>query len=296
MNATKIGKITVSTAILLSSWGMVAGGTSQAEAADSRALWNPYWGHPYEWAYDWSRPHTDQSDQAHDDGDQNAEKATIIRNVSFREGPTTSAGRIRYLQDGEQVEILQQVNEYWYKIKDNRGTTGYVSTSDTFIDTDYTVAENASTFTASDNALIEDVIAKGRSYWGTPYEFGSDRSSTRTFDCSDFVRRSFIEAAGLYLPTNSRTQADYVEDLGNLVYSMKELQRGDLVFFMSYEGSRASDYANVNVDKERVTHVGIYLGNGEMLHTYSKDSGGVRIDAIDGSWEHRFLYGGSVLQ
>jgi hypothetical protein len=52
------------------------------------------------------------------------------------------------------------------------------------------------------------------------------------------------------------------------------------------------------VDKlsERITHDGIYLGDGKILQTYSKDSGGVRIDSIEGThWEKRFLFGGSPL-
>lgn len=44
-------------------------------------------------------------------------------------------------------------------------------------------------------------------------------------------------------------------------------------------------------------HNGIYLGNGKVLQTYSKESGGVRIDSIEGRhWEYRFLFGGSTLK
>lgn len=146
----------------------------------------------------------------------------------------------------------------------------------------------------SQSALIEKVIAAGHSYLGTPYEFGSDRHSTRTFDCSDFVRHAYLEAIDHALPADSRKQAAYVKEQGNLVDGIDQLKRGDLVFFMSYKGSQASDYTGINPDKEKVTHVGIYLGNGEMLHTYSNKSGGVRIDLLDGTWEYRFLYGGSV--
>lgn len=39
----------------------------------------------------------------------------------------------------------------------------------------------------------QQVIEAGKKYMGTPYEFGSNRSNTRTFDCSDFVRQAFWE-------------------------------------------------------------------------------------------------------
>lgn len=69
------------------------------------------------------------------------------------------------------------------------------------------------------------------------------------------------------------------------------------MFFMSYKGSRASSYARINKFNQRITHVGIYLGNGKMLHTFSKASGGVRIDSISGKhWEHRFIFGGSAIR
>ncbi|MNP51573.1 hypothetical protein D3C76_1459050 [compost metagenome] len=69
------------------------------------------------------------------------------------------------------------------------------------------------------------------------------------------------------------------------------------MFFMSYKGSKASDYRGINKSTARITHNGIYLGNGKILQTYSKESGGVRIDKIEGTqWEKRFLFGGSVLK
>lgn len=69
------------------------------------------------------------------------------------------------------------------------------------------------------------------------------------------------------------------------------------MFFMSYRGNKASDYQGINRNTARITHNGIYLGNGKILQTYSKKSGGVRIDTIEGTqWEKRFLFGGSVLR
>lgn len=148
---------------------------------------------------------------------------------------------------------------------------------------------------AAASPAVERVIQAGMRYLGTPYEFGSNRSSTRTFDCSDFVRRAFIEGADVTLPGDSRKQGAYVREQGDVKTNWRQLQRGDLMFFMSYEGSEASDYRGVEPFKERITHVAIYLGNGKMLHTYSNDSGGVRTDDVDGAWTYRFLYGGSAM-
>jgi cell wall-associated NlpC family hydrolase len=143
----------------------------------------------------------------------------------------------------------------------------------------------------------QNVIRSGLNYLGTPYLFGSSRSNTNTFDCSDFVRQAYKEGANLILPSNSRTQGAYIKDKGSVTTDWRKLKPGDIMFFMSYKGSDKSDYNGVNKSKQRITHNGIYLGNGKILHTYSTKSGGVRIDSIDNKhWEYRFLFGGSVLK
>ncbi|MFD2673675.1 C40 family peptidase [Marinicrinis sediminis] len=145
-------------------------------------------------------------------------------------------------------------------------------------------------------ALIEEIIATGKTYFGTPYEFGSNRSTVDTFDCSDFVKHIFKEVAGIQLPSNSRTQADFVKEIGETHTDWEDLTRGDLMFFMSYKGSKEADYKGIDKSKQRISHVGIYLGDGKILHTYSEKSGGVRIDDFtDRHWEYRFVVGGSAI-
>lgn len=150
-------------------------------------------------------------------------------------------------------------------------------------------------YAASKSSKVEAVIKLGGQYRGTPYEFGSNRSTTRTFDCSDFVKHIFNKAAGVKLPGSSATQAAYVKKNSTVKTSWSSLKRGDLVFFMSYKGPNKSSY-RVNKSKQKVTHVALYLGNGKVLHTYSPQSGGVRIDSVKGKhWEYRMLFGGSAL-
>ncbi|WP_042165868.1 C40 family peptidase [Paenibacillus gorillae] len=235
-----------------------------------------------------------------------AGQALIKASVSFRTAPSTSASRIKYLKAGELVSVISQPNSYWYQVRDSSGTTGYVSSQDQYITVGSVPSGGGTTNPAnpgsgsgsvpSSASSVEKVIAAGLRYLGTPYEYGSDRNTTTTFDCSDFVRQAFIDGVGLKLPADSRGQGSYVKNKGNAVTDWRKLKRGDIMFFMSYKGTKASAYAGVNKSTAAISHDGIYLGDGKILHTYSKESGGVTISSIEGThWEYRFLYGGSAL-
>jgi cell wall-associated NlpC family hydrolase len=219
--------------------------------------------------------------------------AVVVNSVNLRPQPTTSSTRIRLLARGEKLLVLEKMNAYWYRAVDANGTMGYVSTSATYLRTDFSVTGLILPLSEQ----IENVIQAGMKYLGTPYEFGSSRYDTSTFDCSDFVKQAFREGAGVTLPGDSRAQGDYVKNNGPVTTDWHQLKRGDLMFFMSYAGSRPSDYASIDKSTQTITHVGIYLGDGQILQTYSVASGGVRIDTVAGSqWENRFLFGGSVLK
>lgn len=217
----------------------------------------------------------------------------VVRSVSFRTAPTTSSKVNRYLKKGEKFTILDKPNSYWFKIRDQKGKIGYVSSLSKYVATNY---KEPAVRPVSASEAAKKVIAAGKKYLGTPYEFGSSRANTKTFDCSDFVRQAYIDGIGLKLPADSRSQGAYVKKKGNIKTDWRQLKPGDIMFFMEYKGSKASNYQGVDKLSERITHNGIYIGDGKILQTYSVKSGGVRIDTIAGSqWEKRFLFGGSPL-
>lgn len=225
---------------------------------------------------------------------------TIVGGVNLRNKPSLSGSVVGFLKKGTSVQVLEKTNDYFYKIKTTEGTTGYISSSSKYLKVNGAVSEQPSNVNAGGSSTTSDkvnlVINTGKKYLGTPYEYGSNRNTTFTFDCSDFVRQAYKEALDITLPADSRKQGDWIKEQGTAVYNTSSLKAGDLVFFMSYKGSSASAYAGVNKSTERITHVAIYLGNNQLLHTYSSKSGGVRIDTLSNSWAHRFLFGGSVLK
>ena len=133
---------------------------------------------------------------------------------------------------------------------------------------------------------------------GTPYEYGSNRNDTKTFDCSAFVRQAFLDGLGktLTLPADSRSQGLYVKNKGQYTTSWSSLKRGDLMFFAA-SNNKAVLASGADLDTSIITHVGIYLGDNRILQTYSKESGGVQVTEVSPTsvWQFRFLFGGSAL-
>lgn len=232
--------------------------------------------------------------------------ARIESSVRLRTAPSVNSNVLKYLQKGEIVTILEQTNSYFYKVRAANGEVGYVSSGSQYLS--LTGGGNAPSqpspsqtpappsLPSNQGNVIERVINAGMGYLGTPYEFGSSRSNTNTFDCSDFIRQIFMDAGVVKLPSDSRQQGDWIKQNSRAVNNISGLKRGDLMFFMSYRGSSAAAYAGVDKSKERITHVALYLGDNKVLHTYSVASGGVRVDNLSASWVNRFLFGGSVIR
>ena len=100
------------------------------------------------------------------------------------------------------------------------------------------------------------------------YKRGGREPSTG-FDCSGFVRYVFRQGIGAELPNTSAAQFR----AGHRI-ARSDLRRGDLVFFRTAG--------------KRISHVGIYVGNGEFIHA---PSSGKRVSVsrlAEPYWSHRF--------
>jgi len=117
---------------------------------------------------------------------------------------------------------------------------------------------------ARTSRVAEALTRSALRFLGVPYVFGGTTASG--FDCSGFVQHVFA-MLGIDLP---RT-ADAQYDVGHRAVGGPH--PGDLVFFDTYGG---------------VSHVGIYLGNGEFVHASS--SRGVMVSHLSESyWAARYV-------
>ncbi|MDF2961349.1 MAG: hydrolase [Paenibacillus sp.] len=126
------------------------------------------------------------------------------------------------------------------------------------------VAVPSNTAHAYSLSKASSIIATGGRYMHTPYKFGAKAGQTRNFDCSSFTQFVYAQH-GIHLPRTSKAQSR----VGSYVPKSR-LMPGDLVFFYS-----------------PIHHVGIYLGDGHMLHTYG--AGGVKISNMNSSfWRSKY--------
>ncbi len=102
----------------------------------------------------------------------------------------------------------------------------------------------------------EMLIATATRFLGIQYLWGG--CTPKGFDCSGLVQTVFA-LNGIQLPRDSYQQAEVGLELGN---NWQDWETGDLVFFSFADG--------------RITHVGIVIGNGDIIHA----SGFVRIESM----------------
>ena len=77
---------------------------------------------------------------------------------------------------------------------------------------------------------------------------------------------------GIKIPTYSPAQAD--DKKGKKITKIEDLQKGDLVFFLT-------DKKRAKREKIQVTHVAMYIGDGKIIHARSSKLG-IRTDKIQG--------------
>ena len=121
--------------------------------------------------------------------------------------------------------------------------------------------------TSVGSATGAQIVAEARKYLGTPYIYGG--ASPNGFDCSGFVY--YVLKQFGYSPY--RTPADQYR-MGTSV-SKANLQPGDIVFFAGTYGSG-------------ISHVGIYVGDGQFIHSPNSRSTVSYADLTSGYWAQHY--------
>ena len=190
--------------------------------------------------------------------------------LNVRSGAGTSYSVVAKAYKNDKVELLETLNG-WYKIKLSNGKTGWASA-------DYISRVNNSNDTSNNNPSTnkaQAIVNLAKNQLGKPYVWGAE--GPNSFDCSGLIYYVYKNAAGINLPRTSKEQSNF----GTTV-SMSNLQPGDLIF-SSTDGSGS------------VNHVGIYIGNNEMIHS-PKPGDVVKQTKINTSyWQNTYKWSKRVL-
>lgn len=171
--------------------------------------------------------------------------------LNVREEPNTECSILALMPQGEELNVLEDLSG-WVKV-DLDNTNGFISKD--YVDISVQLPK-AMTMTEVryGNGVSDvrvDLISYATQFVGNPYVWGGT-SLTNGADCSGFTLSIFAKY-GVYLPHSSKAQAN----CGTRI-SASEAKPGDLFFY----GSGSS-----------ISHVAIYIGNGQIVHASSKKTG-----------------------
>ena len=180
---------------------------------------------------------------------QYVEVTGLAANV-YRESDVTSHAPLLLLPWEARLQIAPataETSQRWLKVRLVDGQLAFVQKGD--------VGPPPSPLT------IDEALKLARRFLGVTYTWGG--GSSFGFDCSGFTQM-IVRQRGIEMPRDAHVQAAWS---GVTAVDRKNLQPGDLLFF----GSSAA----------KITHTGMYLGNGEFIHDTTHGHPGVQISRLD---------------
>jgi len=115
---------------------------------------------------------------------------------------------------------------------------------------------------------LTKLVSSAYNQIGKPYVYGD--TGKRGFDCSGLTYSLYMNQLDITLPRSSNVQVN-----SGVKVDKTNLVPGDLLFF--------------NTSGKRISHVGLYIGEGNMIHA-SSGKMQVRIDTIDsGYYNNRYV-------
>ena len=182
--------------------------------------------------------------------------------VNVRSDASTDSSVLATIEEDAIVTVNGLVDG-WYDVTCEYGTEGYIRSD--FLDLTESSSSNS------------DIAATAKQYLGTGYVYGG--ASPRGFDCSGFTMYVYSQH-GYSLPHSATSQ--WLSGMGTKIYSISELQPGDLVFFNDPSRNKG----------KACSHAGIYIGNGKHIHASSANSGGVIISDMTSGYYNTYFVGG----
>lgn len=176
---------------------------------------------------------------------------TSDNGLNLREGKSVDAAAVCSLPCNCVLDVIDEKISDWVKVA-FENNLGYVNSN--YIK----IIEGEKPSLVSSKA--QQIISYAKKFIGTPYRY-SGRDLNKGVDCSGFVY-CIMKNFGVNLNSSSKTQVK-----NGIEVVKSNLLPGDLVFFS-------------NNGAKDVQHVGIYIGNGQFIHSASPNNKGVIISGM----------------
>lgn len=145
----------------------------------------------------------------------------------------TEYGPIKTLPFGTKLQALDTSHTRWIIVSLPCGEKAYIQKGDVL--------------PISEIKSKHDLVSLSKQFLGLPYTWGG--RSSFGYDCSGFVQMLYSHL-NIALPRDSK---DQINDHRFITVDAENLEPGDLIFF--------------GYSKDKIRHVGMYLGNGEFIHS-----------------------------
>lgn len=195
----------------------------------------------------------------------------VKESVNVRDKDSIDSNVVSVLKKGTKVSGIK--GNYWLKLSEGRYVSvNYIQdskvesnqTKNTEVKDSYKKDSNSKVVRSNEGGSGSAVAQAAYNYLGERYVWGSAQPGVG-FDCSGLTSYLYNKVCGISLYRNSAAQSN-----NGYPVSKSNLKQGDLLFF-STNGSGS------------ISHVGIYVGNGKMIHA-STPSTGVIISDIDSNY------------
>ncbi|HZK71478.1 MAG TPA: SH3 domain-containing C40 family peptidase, partial [Clostridia bacterium] len=216
-------------------------------------------------------------------------------NINMRKLPDIASESITRLANNKKVNVIAASGD-WYKIqsgdvkgwvhkdflkvitqKEQDALTARKTEQERTLVATKSVAQPTKIIAPSVNntsTTSDQVIEYAKKFLGTKYVYGG--SSPSGFDCSGFVCYVY-KNFGISL---NRSSADMASN--GVSVAKSNLKPGDLVFF------------DTNMEG-KISHVGIYIGNGQFIQSSSGSTMKVIISSLEGTYSKKYVTARRVL-
>ncbi len=177
-----------------------------------------------------------------------AQVGSLFANL-YREPDVTKHQPVLTLPYESRLEVIAEPadNQRWIEVRLVYGSSAWVQRGDVVFD--------------PAPLSIPELIAFSKRFIGLPYLWGG--TSTFGYDCSGFTQM-LCRRRGVVIPRDAQPQAGWS---GVVPVRREDLEPGDLLYFGKSD--------------KKITHTGMYIGNGEFINATTNGVPIVQIDRLD---------------